>query len=131
MEEKEMLCNVPRNLSKPDTVIHYPIKLNWKQITYIGIGVVGAYVAFQTVLPLVYKLVITSGTMGMAAIASLVRIEDSTIDELAIDSLYFAQKKNVYRQLEKREVVIEHGYWKEVPSADGKPNFTIPATTLS
>ncbi|AEO93414.1 gp154 [Bacillus phage G] len=102
MIEKEPLCAIPRNLNEPDTIIHYPVKLNWKQISYICVGVAGAYFAFQTGLPIEYKTALMAGSVGTSLVTSLIKYEDSTIDELVIDSLHYAQKKNIYRQLEKR-----------------------------
>lgn len=114
MEEKEQLCIVPRNLNKSDTIVHYPIKLDWKQISYIVVGGVVTYSVFQTGIPLVYKIVASIGGVGVSLVGSFFKYEDSTIDELVIDSLHYVQKKNVYKQIEKRSgVSVTYGSYSE------------------
>lgn len=121
MEEKEQLCTIPRNLNKPDVVINSPIPLNWKQITYIGIGVAGTYLAFQTAWPIIYKVIAISGSVSISLITSLVKYEDSTIDDLVIDGLHFVQKKNIYNQIEKKGGInVRIGTYKD----ETKPDFS-------
>lgn len=102
----EYICMVPRNLNKPDTIIHSPIKLNWKQIGYLGLGVGGAYWSFQTSLPDIIKLLMISGSLGVGILASSYRYKGSTIDEMLFDSLTYTYRKHYYKKMNERGDLI-------------------------
>lgn len=130
MEEKELSCRIPRNLNKPDIIVHSPIKLGWKQIVYIGAGVGGAYLAFQTGLPQVYKIALMATSCGIGMICSLIKYEDSTIDELVVDSLHYVQKKNIYKQLNKRgDLIVRIKTKQEETTVSGLKPITIAVST--
>lgn len=124
------VCLIPRNLRRPDNIIQKPIKLNMKQIIYIGAGIGGAYFAFGTTLPLVYKCIAMGASFGAGIFGGLFKYEGSSIDELATDSLVFIQRKNYYRQLSKRsELIVNIGANKEESTvATSRVSFTIQSS---
>lgn len=110
----EDICLIPRNLRKPDTIIQTPIKLTLKQLVYIGAGIGGAYIIFGCAAPILVKGVMMVSSAGIGIAGALVKYQDSSIDELAVDSLVYVQRKNYYHQLNKRGgPVVNIGYRKE------------------
>lgn len=99
---EEYVCIVPRNLNKPDTIIHSPIELNWKQIGYIGLGLCGAYLGFKMDSSILIKLVTITGSCGLGILSAMYNYKGSSVDELAFDAITYAQRKIYYSNLEKR-----------------------------
>ncbi|MNB96075.1 hypothetical protein D3C81_753430 [compost metagenome] len=102
----DLICMVPRNLNKPDTIIHFPFKLNWKQISYLGLGIGGTYLSFQTFLPISIKIGLSIGSFGLGVISAAIKYKGSTVDELALDAITFTQRKIYFNNLKGRGDLI-------------------------
>ncbi|MNJ90187.1 hypothetical protein D3C87_77810 [compost metagenome] len=114
----EETCLIPRNLRKPDIIVQTPMKLTLKQLAYIGAGIGGAYLIFTCPVPIIIKGVMVVGSAGLGFVGALFKYEDSSIDELAIDSVVYLQRKNYYHQLNKRGgLVVNIGARKETITA--------------
>lgn len=99
--EQEYVCVIPRNLNKPDVISFGRFSLTWKQVGYVVIGGAIVYFTFQTGLPIVIKVVVSSLGVGASLAASFVKPNGVELDEVALNSLVYAQRKFYYNKLEK------------------------------
>lgn len=97
LEEKEVYL-IPRNLNKPDVLIHKPITLDWKETLYIAAGIGGMVWTYQTGLPPIGKLIGLIASSLVAILGASFRHEGLMIHELIIDVLTYLQRKIYYRK---------------------------------
>jgi hypothetical protein len=123
---EKYVCIVPRNVNKPDVIINYKqIKLNWKQMGYLGIGLIGSYLTFNTGFPIVVKIVMMTGSFCLGIIGSVFEHKGSTLDELVLDSIQYTQRKVYYDSLKTRgDFVVTIGSKEESFETRKKINFS-------
>lgn len=120
----EEICLIPRNLRKLDNIIQTP-KLNIKQLTYIGLGIGGAYIAFSSGMLVIYKVITIVGSLAIGLAGSFYKYRDSSLDELAIDGIVYLQRKNYYHQLNKRSGLIVNISARAETTTTKKTSFNI------
>lgn len=99
--DQKYVCLVPRNLEKEDTVSIGRFEITWKQIAYLAVGGVGTYAACMTGLPIAAKIVLSTASFATSAVAGFIKVKGSTLDEIAINSLIYTQRKVYYNKLSR------------------------------
>lgn len=92
---------VPRNLEKEDTISIGQWDLTWKQVGYLVIGGIGTYLSFTSGFSISFKIILSILSFGISAIIALMKIQGYSLDQIAINSMIYAQRKAYYKNLEK------------------------------
>lgn len=117
-------CLIPRNLNKPDTISILKIELSLKQVGYLVLGATSFYFCFTSGLPLLIKAGLSFIGLNTSLICSFVTFNDSNVDELALNSLTYFQRKIYYRKMEGRgEMVVNIKSKKEPQRRERQTSF--------
>lgn len=96
MEERDVYL-IPRNLNKPDTIIHTPVPLNWKEIAYLSAGIGGIVWAFNSTLPPLINVTIMIFTGLFSVFGATFKYEGLMIHELIGDVIMYFIRKLHYK----------------------------------
>lgn len=103
---KEYVCKVPRNLDRPDGINVGRHFISWKQVGYLAIGGATVYFAFQAGMPFATKIALSIVTSGVSLAASFIKPQGVELDEIALNSLMYAQRKFYYNRLKREGVLV-------------------------
>lgn len=105
--EQKYVCLIPRNLEKEDTISVGRLEFTWRQVAYIALGGLGTYLSFTSGMPFTFKILSSVISFGIALLFGFLKINDTTLDEVAVNALIYAQRKNYYKKIEKQENTIQ------------------------
>lgn len=96
MEEKDIYL-IPRNLNKSDVIIHSPIRLNWKEIFYLGLGAGGIVWIYNLSLPTFINITAMVITGIVSVFGAIFKYEGLMIHELIADVIMYFIRKLHYK----------------------------------
>lgn len=126
MQEKESLISIPRNLNKPDIILHSPVQLNWKQVGFIGFGITGSILAYHSHLDTSLKIILIISSFGVSIFTSLFKYEGTSLDELSTDAVVYCQRNLYYKNMAKKGDIVVNIGSKEKESSGS--SFTVPVS---